>query len=512
MKKYISDTLLGEAGKSMLVQKHQREAVGKQLGKIQSSIDDLSQINSKNLDDLDLLIKQAEMLCETQGLDINDYEECSDDIVRLTDEEKSQIKFDKLEMISKVGVDDDISWEEYMNNISNYAINNNIDLLKDPFANLMSESEKSEIAKRIREDYTMKKAECDRYDYLIAAFCGVATGLIDSFFVGMPGDSKLGNWTDKKVDDMVVNFSKVVWESDKRKGLHNSKSEPKSIKSAIRYLEERFKINYDARYASDLNLGDCNLNMRLSNHHLKSLGHCPDLIGLFFSILDQFTGKSSFISDGKIIRVEPRDGKFELRGENFFAKLFAGFFNWIGHIMSDIAGSSKSKGRGSGLPIPFYEMFLFCEWDSFNDNYKNLADLSVEIFEKGYDFRHGVAMDIPVAINEIMIRLLWTIKSHFYHGNTWKESIPFGEKPVLRRMLLVGHGSLCIVDGADAALRTKLEPVAFGLHLNLVVWSRFAFAGLQEVRLIYNKDALNLSELDNDLQKEWDRLYSDIVG
>lgn len=37
-----------------------------------------------------------------------------------------------------------------------------------------------------------RNAKCDKYDYMIAAFCGFAAGLIDSFFVGTPGSGKIG--------------------------------------------------------------------------------------------------------------------------------------------------------------------------------------------------------------------------------------------------------------------------------------------------------------------------------
>lgn len=514
-KKDICDELLEQAGKAMLVQNHQGQAIENQLSRIQSSLNNLSEININNIDDLDSLIMQAELLCEQQGMDLSDYESHIEEIASLTEEEKSQIQVGSLEMLSTVGSNDNISWQEYMDNISQYAEKNNIDFSKDPFESLMTESEKSEIGKRIREDYTMKNANCDKYDYLIAGFCGVATGLIDAFFIGIPGENKLGSWTDTKVDDLVKKFAQSVWNSDKKNGLTNSKSEPKSIAGAIGYLERRFRVNYDARYAADLNLGDSTLNMSAKNHHLKSLGHAPDLIGLFFSILDQFTGESSFISDGKIIRVESRKSGFELIGGGLFAKIFCGFSNWIGHIMSDVAGSSGTRGhakngRGAGVPIPFFEMFQLCNFGSFKvkGEQKNLAELSVKVFESGYDARHGVALSIPVLINEIMIRLCWAIKSRFYHDCTWSESIPFGHKPELRRMLLVGHGSLCLVDGIDAGLRSGGNILTFALHLNSVAWSRFAFAGLQEIRSMYNKNALDISSIDEDLQREWRELYS----
>lgn len=516
-KKDLEDELLEQFGKSMLIQRHQEQTIENQVGKIHSSLDDLSDINSENLENLDYLIKQAELVCEEKGLNSEDYKEYSDSIVFLTEEEKSKIKVNKLEMISIVGVNDNISWDEYMKNISNYAERNNIDFSKDPFENLMTEAEKVDLGKRIKEDYNMKKAKCDKYDYLIASFCGVATGLIDSFFVGMPKESKLGNWTDKQVDNMVEKFSQIVWQIDKKCGNTNLKSAPKGITNAIKFLEERFKVNYDARYDSDLKLDNNVLNMNTFNHHLKSLGHAPDLIGLFFSILDQFTGEASFISNGKIIRVETVKNHFELKGSNFVSKLFAGFCNWIGHIMSDISGSRTSReasknGRGAGVPIPFFEMFQLCNWDYFNSDkeQKNLAELSIKIFTSGYDARHGITMAIPVFINEGMIKFLWAIKSYFYHGKDWEESMPFGEKPELRRMLLVGHGTLSMIDCIDASIRSKGDVLNFALHLNITAWSRFAFAGLQEIRSIYNRNTLNIEALDNDLQQEWKRLYSKI--
>ena len=188
-KKDICDELLEQAGKAMLVQNHQGQAIENQLSKIQSSLNNLSEINTNNIDDLDLLIMQAELLCEQQGIDGSDYESHIEEIVSLTEEEKSQIQVGNLEMLSTVGSNDNISWQEYMYNISQYAEKNNIDFSKDPFESLMTESEKSEIGKRIREDYTMKNANCDKYDYLIAGFCGVATGLIDAFFIGIPGEN-----------------------------------------------------------------------------------------------------------------------------------------------------------------------------------------------------------------------------------------------------------------------------------------------------------------------------------
>lgn len=517
----IDEEFLNSAGKVMLVQEHQKSAVSNQLSQIDISMKSLSELNSSNLDDLDVLLMEAELLCQQQNIDpltftMDDFE-LGLQLTTLSAEEKSSIKVDRLEMLEIVTIGDNCEWEEYLNNIEAYAEKNQVDLSQDPFKDLMTGSERAELSERIQSDYMMKKADCDKYDYMIAAFCGVGAGLIDSFFVGMPDASKIGKWTEGQTDNLVEKFSKMVWNADKKNGVPNLKKEPDSIASAIGYLERRFKVNYDARYAKDLEMGENILNMNTKNHHLKSLGHSPDLIGLFFSILDQFTGKASFISDGQIIRLEPKDSGFELKGGNFVAKLFSGFCNWIGHIMSDMAGSSGTRGhenggRGMGVGIPFFELFQLCNFGSFNvaGEQKNLAELMAKVFEKGYDMRHGIAMAIPVAINELFIRLLWAIKSRFYHERSWKDSIPFGDRPELRRMLLVGHGTLCLVDGADAAIRSCGEMITFVLHLNMIAWSRFAFAGLKEVRTLYKENCLDIELLEKDLEIEWEVLYGQI--
>lgn len=517
----LDNKIQDEAAKASIVQAHQRETAEKQVAKAARALEDLGQINDKNLSDLDALLLQAQQLCTQQGLSSDDISASNTDLgmsmIELSEEEKENIQVPYFEKISKVAADDNITWEEYLANVENYAEKNGINLSKDPFDTLLTASEKAEIAERIRSDYTMQKANCDKYDYLIAASCGMASGLIDSFFVGMPEKSKLIKWTDDKADKFIENITHGMWKSDTRNTAEGkSKKMPDDLHKCISYLEQRFHVNYDARYAKDLNVEDGILGgMAPKNHHLKSLAHAPNLIGLIFSILDQFTGEATFVDNGKLIRVLPKKNSFTLQGSNFVSKLYCGFCNWVGHLLSDFVGSSSARdinhgktGRGSGLPIPFYEMLQFCNFGSFDVNGEklSLAELSVKVFEKGYDARFGVTMAIPVVLNEIMIRVLWAVKSRYYHKNSWEASIPFGNHPELRRMLLVGHGTLCLVDGADAVIRSGGQIINFALHLNFVAWMRFAFSGLMEVRALYKENALDINKIDKDLEIEWNRL------
>lgn len=329
----------------------------------------------------------------------------------------------------------------------------------------------------MKEDWANDR--CDKYDYLIAAFCGATAGLVDVFFVGAPGQTKLGGFTDAATDEMVKKFARMVGWSPRTD----------NVGSAIGFLEQKYKVNYENSSTKSVN---GLFQMSTKNHHYKSLAHSPDIIGLFFSILDQFTNTASFLSDGQLIRIDTSDSNFELRGSNFVTKLFCGFCNWIGHIMSDIAGSSGSRGkgltgRGTGLPIPFSELFLLCNFGSFQvgKDRQTLAVIMTRAFQEGYDARFGVAMAIPVLLEELMIRVIWVIKRHFYSKKDWKECIPTMDHADLRIMLIVGNATLCLIDGADAAIRSGGNALVFVLHMNLVAWTKLLLLVFRELRMRY---------------------------
>ena len=122
------------------------------------------------------------------------------------------------------------------------------------------------------------KPQCDKIDYALAASSGALCGLIDIFLVGAPGESPLGDITDTWFTNRTRDFAKMCgW-----KGGND--------KSAIGFLERKFRVPYDQRGAGDA--GRAIADMNPSNHHFKSLAHNPSLLGLFFSILDQFSNSS----------------------------------------------------------------------------------------------------------------------------------------------------------------------------------------------------------------------------
>lgn len=357
-------------------------------------------------------------------------------------------------------------------------------MMSDKYTELFSDKEGN-------RELLLKADKCDKYDYLTAVGCGVLGGLIDIFFVGAPGDSALGAWTDEQTDHMVMAFARKIGWNPKTENSHN-------VKSAIGYLEhgknngkagefQGFRVNYDQSHSGSV--GGL-FTMSTKNHHMKSLAHSPDIIGLFFSILNQFTNTSSFLVDGQIIHVAT--DTYELQGSNFISKIFCAIVNWFGHLMSDIAGSSGAKERGSGIVIPFYELFGLCNFGEFSviknqgaeDSVimkKTLAEIATMAFQEGYDFRFGMAQAVPVMITELSIRLIWALRRRFQYNMPLKECIPSRCHASLRVMILIGDGTLCIMDGLDAGIRSGGNALLFFMRLNLVAWFRLAMLVLKEV-------------------------------
>ena len=353
-----------------------------------------------------------------------------------------------------------------------------------------AEVELSAITSKLNESTsTLKKLtpDCDKTDYILAACSGAICGVMDIFLVGKPGESPVGDITDKWFENRTMDFAKMCGWDD---------SNNNSLSAAIKYLEKKFKIPYDQRGAGDAASWVFDLSPK--NHHFKSLGHNPTLLGLFFSILDQFTNTSHFVSGGELISLQDADGKFELQGNNVPSKLFCGFINWFGHLISDMSGSSSSKGRGMGIPSPFLSWTndiiaikrkLDIPVSEFD---KSFNELALEIYKQGYDVRFQVAQATPVFVNEILVRSMYSIRRliRFFtttekvdrsFSSLWKACEPFSNVTV-KRMLTVAHGTFCLVDAGDAVVRGfaagdgTFNVVEFFMRLNIVGVGRFTIS------------------------------------
>lgn len=350
------------------------------------------------------------------------------------------------------------------------------------------------------ESIRLLTPECDKMDYGLSVSSGALCGIIDVFLVGKPGESLMGNITDKWFANRVTDFAKIC-------GYNGNRD---SLSSVIKFLENKFNVPYDQSVGGETFRELINLTP--SNHHFKSLAHNPTLLGLFFSILNQFNNSSDFVSNGELISLNNSDGEFELRGKNIPGKLFCGIANWIGHLISDVSGNSKSKGRGMGIPSPIWA------WSNdvitikrqlnipVNEFDKSVNELALNLFIKGYDVRFQTTQAIPVFINEMIVRFLYSTRRLIkYYINVpraeqnwellWKSCEPFSNATV-KRMLTAAHGTFCLIDIGDVAIRGLKKGAGgfnvteFFMRLNIVGVGRFTISlygeakrGIQRIKL-----------------------------
>jgi hypothetical protein len=103
---------------------------------------------------------------------------------------------------------------------------------------------------------------------------------------------------------------------------------------------------------------------------------------------------------------------------------------------------------------------------------------------------------------------MWTVKQKTYHKKSWSECVPSDNNPELRRMLLVAHGSLCLVDAADAGIRSGGEIIQFLLRSNIIAWARFSTLALKELNAWYKSGSLDSDTVDMYLESEYKRMLS----
>lgn len=117
---------------------------------------------------------------------------------------------------------------------------------------------------------------------------------------------------------------------------------------------------------------------------------------------------------------------------------------------------------------------------------------------KPYDVRFQTTQAIPVFINEMVVRLLYSIRRLIKYFITipkedkslsllWKTCEPFSNATV-KRMLTVSHGTFCLIDIGDASIRAitagegTFNIAGFFLRFNIVGVGRFTISLYGEIK------------------------------
>lgn len=437
-----------------------------------------------------------------------------------------ELELINVNQINTIDIDrDDFDSDEYN---KEFAKKENINI-DSPFLNLYSKNEQVKVAEQMIQKFDLLKLDSD--DYLFAASSGLIAGFVDTIFVGTIGKGKdatgLQKMVDKGTEELVKKYALHEKIAELNKHKKNAKSqesidainrkikklkenkEGMSLKTSIRYLEKNFQTGYDAAQSEHVK------GMTPDNHHLFSLGHNASLLGLIVSVYNQLTNTATFITnEGKIITTIAENKNKELTG-NIISKIIQAVDNWFGHLISDVSGSSSSKGRGSGLAPPGFVALKKLQFGKIpiKNEKLNIAKTTDWMFKNGYDIRAFTTELIPVIIYETLIRNYWFYKQRFYFGKSIKDSLPIANNRELSRLLLIGASTFSTIDVTHGLIKsgTKggVQPIGiatFIMTVNKPGLIDLGFRSYQNIRfeLEHNKHVDHI--ISKDIKTEYNRV------
>lgn len=75
------------------------------------------------------------------------------------------------------------------------------------------------------------------------------------------------------------------------------------------------------------------------------------------------------------------------------------------------------------------------------------------------------------------------LRRRFQYNLDLKDCIPSTKNENLRIMLLVSHGTLCVLDGLEAGFKSGGNALVFVLNLNIIAWFRLIKLVLKEISI-----------------------------
>ena len=346
--------------------------------------------------------------------------------------------------------------------------------------NIVDVDKELQRVERELEQYT---SSADRTDYALAVASGICAGIVDSIYTGEFSLENAHKWGKEKIDKFVVKVAR----------LQGYKKD--DLSGAIHYLAEEkgHKRGKGFHLAADSNMADFGWTKQ---HHLRDFAHHPTMLGLFFSMLTQFTGKSyGTDTTGTFLIVEVRNEAFI--GKTTAEKFVFGTVNWFFHLVSDMAGSGEVNSEGTGIPGPLLsiakmlaatplfkkqvnkegnrEFSVFIS-KLYNGTYFGKRNEDGKLIPLRFDLRTEVGLGheifkqfLPVALNEILVRCFYFLRRFALQIKEkqiasfsdmeridWDAVKPAGNRTI-DRMLTVASLTFTAADTTDAAVRAALE-------------------------------------------------------
>ena len=178
----------------------------------------------------------------------------------------------------------------------------------------------------------MEQEKLQKQDVLIAVGSGSLAAILDILLIKDIDLRSAHEWGSKE----IKSFIRKVAEREK------PELKGKDFSSVILFLQD-YHMDGDV-YTSDFGSGN--------QHHLRDFSHHPTIIGWFFFVLMELTGKGFGTDTKGDFRVFINDS---VHPKSFEEAVFAGTRTWFFHLLSDMAGSYgtvRKGGEGTGIPGP----------------------------------------------------------------------------------------------------------------------------------------------------------------
>lgn len=377
----------------------------------------------------------------------------------------------------------------------------------------------------------------DGVDYTVAVACGLLTGIIDVLWVKEFSFDRANEFGSKKIEDFVKKVA--VHEGYTGNDLDGAVSFLEGTNPRFKFVENG-KTKHGAKLAADAAADAFGGG---SAHHLRDFAHHPTIVGLFFSLLTQFTEcfygtdvsgrfiilRLTDLPPNKQVLAKARIGKTPQE------KIFLGTVCWFFHVVSDLAGSSgtiSKGGSGTGLPGPILSFLKemsalpIFKKSSNNDGNKDFSVWISKLYNGTllgerdsngklirpvkFDFRTEIGIKhefgrqaVPIMINECLVRSFYFLRRLYLElrNNSinsfqdlekinWKSTLPFKNRTIVR-MMTIASGTFTTVDMADAAIRAAGKSggtlpgfaAQMVLRVNFVGVGRFAIAVGSDVKM-----------------------------
>ena len=340
--------------------------------------------------------------------------------------------------------------------------------------------------------------DADKLDNAIAAASGLLCGLIDSFFIGEFSFEEGMNITNEKMEEKIIGLAKKHgWEGIK-KGERKGQT---PLDAAITFLEKKFVPDKKTGLREHFMPSDSLENVfgGSRQHHLRDFAHHHSFIGLFFSILTQFTGRA-YGTDTHGVFMSVAVPK-EMIGTDLKRKWAIAVTDWALHLVSDMHGSSATAGLGTGIPGPIVSLLKAISalpiWGTkphvpgekpnpnslslftaklYNGTLLAKKDENGNLIPVKIDLRGEKAISqqlgkqaVPVIINDVLVRVFYFIrrlymalKDNGIHSwndivnLNWRKIVPVNNRTI-NHMMLVASGTFVAVDLGDAAIRSAIK-------------------------------------------------------